>query len=170
MAGALVHIGTEVAGGSDATLKITGITSDYDVYLLVAKGIKPATDDDIAWRVTKGGTIQDDSAYDNARKDQPSNANMQDNEGDGANAVTNANIESTQHGYFGNFYLFNFADTSQYSAGTFETVGFVSTPQGFGGNGSFIHYVASASDGISFHFVGGANIAAGRLELYGIKN
>ena len=35
MAGSLVHIGSQVAGGSDATFTITGIDSTYDVYLML---------------------------------------------------------------------------------------------------------------------------------------
>ena len=34
MAGSLVHIGSQVAGGSDATFTITCIDSTYDVYLV----------------------------------------------------------------------------------------------------------------------------------------
>ena len=53
--------------------------------------------------------------------------------------------------------------------GTFEHVAYVSTPQVFGGAGAFSHTVASASDGLSFYFTNGANIASGELVLYGLK-
>ena len=169
MAGSLVNIGSAVAGGSSATLTITGIDSTYNVYMLVVKNIVPASDDTIAWRVTKSGSVQSDSEYDNARRDMPTNAAQQDNTATNADGVTNATIESTGDGFFATFYLFNFPNSSEYSFGTFEHVAWVSTPQGFGGNGGFVHTVASASDGISFYFTGGANISSGNLELYGLK-
>ena len=169
MAGSLVKIGSATAGGSDATLPITGIDSTYNVYMLVAKNIVPASDDTIGWRVTKGGSIQSDSEYDNARQDMPTHTSFQDNEAENADGVTNATIESTQDGFFATFYLFNFPNASEYSFGTFEHVAWVSTPQTFGGAGGFVHAVASASDGLSFYFTGGANISSGNLELYGLK-
>ncbi len=169
MAGSLVHIGSAVAGGSDATLTITGIDSTYNVYMVQVKNIVPASDDTIGWRVTKGGSIQSDSEYDNARQDMPTTASFQDNEAENADGVTNADIESTGDGFFATFYLFNFPNASEYSFGTFEHVAWVSSPQAFGGAGGFVHTVASASDGLSFYFTGGANISSGNLELYGLK-
>ena len=169
MAGSLVHIGSAVASGSAATLSITGIDSTYNVYMVQVKNIVPASDDTIGWRVTKGGSIQSDSEYDNARQDMPTAASFQDNEAQNADGVTNATIESTGDGFFATFYLFNFPNASEYSFGTFEHVAWVSTPQGFGGAGGFVHTVASASDGLSFYFTGGANISSGNLELYGLK-
>jgi len=169
MAGSLVHIGSAVASGSAATLPITGIDSTYNVYMVQVKNIVPASDDTIGWRVTKGGSIQSDSEYDNARQDMPTTASFQDNEAENADGVTNADIESTGDGFFATFYLFNFPNASEYSFGTFEHVAWVSSPQAFGGAGGFVHTVASASDGLSFYFTGGANISSGNLELYGLK-
>ena len=169
MAGSLIKIGRVTAGGSSATLTITGIDSTYNVYMVHVKNIVPASDATIAWRITKGGSIQTDSNYDNARQDMPNTASFQDNEAQNATSVTNADIESTGDGFYANFYLFNFPNASEYSLGTFEHVAYVSTPQVFGGAGAFSHTVASASDGLSFYFTSGANIASGELVLYGLK-
>jgi|TARA_R110002033_G_scaffold158883_1_gene195061 hypothetical protein len=170
MAGSLIKIGNSVASGTPSVLTITGIDSTFDVYLVQVKGIVPSSDNTIAWRITKGGSIQTDSEYDNARKDMPATASFQNNGSVNQTSVTNADIESTQNGFFANFYLFNFANTGEYSFATFETVSFVSTPQLFGGNGGFVHTVASASDGLSFFFTGGATINNGaELVLYGLK-
>ena len=170
MAGSLIKIGNSVASGTPSVLTITGIDTTYDVYLVQVKGIIPSSDDTIAWRITKGGSIQTDSEYDNARKDMPTTASFQDNEAQNATSVTNAHIESTGNGFFATFYLFNFNNSSEYSYGTFEHVAWVSTPQAFGGAGGFVHTVASASDGLSFFFTGGATINNGaELVLYGLK-
>ena len=170
MASSLFKIGNSVASGTPSVLTITGIDTTYDVYLVQVKGIIPSSDDTIAWRITKSGTIQDDSEYDNARKDMPTTATFQNNTATNQTSVSNADIESTGNGFYANFYLFNFPDTGEFSFATFETVSTVSTPQTFGGNGGFAHTVASASDGLSFFFTGGATINNGaELVLYGIR-
>ena len=169
MAGSLVHIGSQVAGGSDATFTITGIDSTYDVYLVQVKNLIPSSDDTIAWRITKSGSIQTDNEYDNGRRDKPFEAAFQNNEDENASGVTNATVESTGDGFFAEFYLFNFANASEYSYGLWNAVMWVSTPQGFSSPGGFVHTVASASDGLSFYFTGGGNVSSGNLELYGLK-
>ena len=162
----LVQVNKTVASGTPATIQVTGINSD-DVYLVTARGLIPSSDDTIAWRITKSGTIQTDSEYDNARKDMPTAASFQDNEAQNATSVTNATIESTGNGFNGLFYLYNFNSSSEYSYGSFNNVSWVSTPQAFGGNGGFVHTVASASDGLSFFFTGGATFNNGaEIVLY----
>ncbi len=167
--GSLIKIGTATASGSPSTLKITGIDTTYNVYMLVVKNLIPSSDDTIGWRVTKGGSIQSDSEYDNVRQDMPSAAGFQDNEEENATGVTNATVESTGDGFFATFYLFNFPNASEYSYGTFEHVTWVTTPQLFGGAGGFSHTVASASDGLSFYFTGGATFSSGEIVLYGLN-
>ena len=61
MAGSLIKIGSVTAGGSSATLTITGIDSTYNVYMVHVKNIVPASDATIAWRITKSGSVQTDS-------------------------------------------------------------------------------------------------------------
>ena len=100
MAGSLIKIGNSVASGTPSVLTITGIDSTFDVYLVQVRGIVPSSDDTIAWRITKGGSIQTDSEYDNARKDMPATASFQNNEAQNATSVTNADIESTGNGFF----------------------------------------------------------------------
>tara|TARA_R110002020_G_scaffold46300_1_gene131822 strand:- start:150 stop:665 length:516 start_codon:yes stop_codon:yes gene_type:complete len=170
MAGSLIKVNNSVASGTPSVLTITGINTTYNVYLVIVKDLIPSSDDTIAWRITKGGSVQSDSEYDNARKDMPTLASFQNNSAVNQTSVTNAGIESTGNGFFANFYLFNFANTGEFSFGTFETVSTVSTPQTFGGNGGFVHTVASASDGLSFFFTGGATFNNGaELVLYGLK-
>ena len=103
MAGSLIKVNTATVSGTPSTLKVTGIDSTYDVYVLVAKNLIPSSDDTIGWRVTKGESIQSDSEYDNARQDMPSAASYQDNEAQNADGVTNAYIESTGNGFFATF-------------------------------------------------------------------
>ena len=167
--GKLKQISKAVASSNPSTLTVTGINSD-EVYLLVARNLIPSSDDTIAWRVTKSGTAQTDSEYDNTREDMPVAASFQSNSAANQTSVTNANIESTRNGFQAIFHLYCFNDASEFSMGTFETVSLVSTPQFFGGNGGFNHTVASASDGLSFFFTGGATFQNdGEIILYKIE-
>lgn len=168
MAGSLVKIGSTSASGSPSVLTITGIDTTYNVYIVQVRGLIPSGDDTIAWRVTKSGTIQTDSEYDNARKDMPMAAAFQNNTGVNSDHVPNASVESSGSGFFATFTLYNWG-TSQSSFGTFDHVTYVSTPQGFGGAGGFVHTVSSASDGLSFYFTGGATFSNGDLVLYGLR-
>jgi len=62
----------------------------------------------------------------------------------------------------GVYYLFNFANSSEFSFVTIESTHFQST----------VHTVASASDGvfISFdNFASGSTIETGKFTLYGLK-
>ena len=164
--GKLKQVSKAVASSSPSTLKVTGIDSD-SVYLLVVRNLIPSSDDTIAWRVTKGGTIQTDSEYDVTREDMPTAASFQSNSAANQTSVTNATIESTGNGFNGLFYLYNFNNSSEFSFASFENVSWVSTPQAFGGNGGFVHTVASASDGLSFFFTGGATFNNGaEIVLY----
>ena len=168
MAGSLIKINTATVSGTPTTLKVTGIDSTYDVYIVQVKNLIPSSDDTIGWRVTKGGSIQSDSEYDNARKDMPTAASFQENEAKNADGVTNADIESTGNGFFATFYLFNFNNSSEYSFITVEESTFNTAQQLTGRQGGGVHTVASASDGIQFLMESG-NIDNGTFTLYGLK-
>ena len=168
MAGSLIKINTATVSGTPTTLKVTGIDSTYDVYIVQVKNLIPSSDDTIGWRVTKGGSIQSDSEYDNARKDMPTAASFQENEAKNADGVTNADIESTGNGFFATFYLFNFNNSSEYSFWTIENVNLNSISKLSGGQGGGVHTVAEANDGVSF-FMDSGNIDSGEFKLYGLK-
>ena len=80
MAGALVKIDQIIASGNPSTMKVTGIDTTYDVYIMYFKNVVPSADDRLGIRVTKGDSIQSDANYDNARTGLPVSGNFQDNE------------------------------------------------------------------------------------------
>lgn len=169
MSGSLIKINQAIASGNPSTLTVTGITSDYDIYMVDVVNLVPNASGRVEWRITKGGSIQDDSEYDNARKDMPTNASFQDNENTDDSKVTNATVDSSGS-WNAKFYLFNFTDGSEYSFGTFEHTAYVDSPQVFGGAGAFTHTVESASDGLSFHWGDSRTFTSGELHLYGLNN
>lgn len=166
MAGKLVQVNKTVASGTPTTIKVTGIDSD-DVYLVTLRNMVPSSDDRLCIRVTKSGTIQTDSNYDNARKGMPVSGSFQNNSDTNDSKIKLGTIESTGNGGFGFLYLYNFNSSSEFSFLTLETEIWASTPQLFGEMGGGVHTVASASDGLSFFYNSGSTFANGsEIVLY----
>ena len=66
-------------------------------------------------------------------------------------------------------YLFNFADSSEYSYITYRTAALQKTPELIGYTGSLFHEVASASDGISLALESADNFStSSKIVLYGL--
>jgi len=168
MSGSLIKINQTIASGNPSTLTVTGITTDYNVYMVDVVNLVPNASGRVEWRITKGGSIQTDSEYDNARLDMPTTASFQDNENQNDDKVTNATVDASGS-WNAKFYLFNFTNASEYSFGTFEHNAYVDSPQVFGGAGGFVHSVASASDGLSFHWGDSRTFTNGELHLYGLR-
>ena len=164
----LVKINETIASGNPSTLTVTGINTDFNVYMVDVVNLVPNDAGRVEWRITKGGSIQTDSEYDNCRKDMPTNAGFQDNENVNDSKVTNATVDE-DGSWNATFYLFCFQLASELSYGTFKHTAYVDSPQGFGGQGGFTHTVASASDGLSFHFGDSRTFTKGELHLYGLR-
>ena len=168
MAGSLKKINQTSASGNPSTIQVTGIDTTFDVYALFFKNCVPSSDDRLGIRLTKSGTIQTDSNYDNARMGMPTGASFQNNEDENDSKILLGTTESTGNGAFGVLYLFNFSTSDEFSFITLETEMFASTPALFGEFGGGVHTVASASDGISFFYESGSTFGSGQMTLYGI--
>ncbi len=168
MSGSLIKINQTIASGNPSTLTVTGITTDYNVYMVDVVNLVPNASGRVEWRITKGGSIQTDSEYDNARLDMPTTSSFQNNENTDDSKVTNATVDASGS-WNAKFYLFNFTNASEYSFGTFEHNAYVDSPQVFGGAGGFVHTVESASDGLSFHWGDSRTFTNGELHLYGLR-
>ena len=170
MAGSLKKISKVTASGSPSVLTIQGIDSTYNVYIVHYKDIVPNSDERLGLRVTKGGTPQDDSNYDNARKGLLAHGAFQENSDVDDSKILLGTVESTAttSGAFGTLYLYNFNNSSEYSFINFESMMHASTPSAFADVGGGVHTVASASDGVSFFFESGATFTSGEMILYGL--
>jgi len=160
-----------LGGGSNGSSGLNAsIDSTYNVYMVAFENFAGATDTVVRKaRITKSGTIQTDAEYDSAFKGLNVDASFD-------NSAT-ANQTDFSFGWSGTgtyekgagiMYLYNFNNASEYSFGTFETVGVNFAANTRGQTGGFVHTVASASDGISFHLHSG-NIASGEFKLYGLN-
>ena len=175
MSGSLIKIDEEIVSSSVASVTLSGIDSTYDVYKLVINNLKPSTDDAPFMRVTKSGTADSTANYDDAKKYLKADTSFSN--------ISNTNLDKIDimatlddgagAGSNGVYYLFNFANASEFSFVTIETTHFQSTAltvRGFAGG--FVHTVASASDGVFIAFdnyAGGSTIETGTFTLYGLK-
>ena len=165
-----------LGGGSSGSSGLnTSIDSTYDVYKLVISNLLPSADDAPFMRVTKSGSADTTSNYDDAKKYLKADSAFSN--------IANVNLDKVDimatlddgagKGSNGEYYLFNFANASEYSFVTIESTHFQSTAltvRGFAGG--FVHTVASASDGVLIAFnnyASGSTIETGTFTLYGLK-
>tara|TARA_R100001082_G_scaffold55654_1_gene30677 strand:+ start:1146 stop:1658 length:513 start_codon:yes stop_codon:yes gene_type:complete len=165
MAGRLVQVNKTVSGGSDTTLKVTGIDSD-DVYLLVLKLIQTQNNNEVInMRVTKSGTADSTSNYDRAYKHFSSTGSFSNGSYEnGTGSRIMENVDDANGGGQGIFYLYNFNSSSTYSWWTNQNVTTVSN-QSAGSAGGHIHTVASASDGIEVYGSSGGTFISGASAI-----
>ena len=162
--GKLVQIGRTEASSSPSVLTVTGIAS-ADVHLLLYRNCVPSSDDRLGIRITKSGSVQSDSNYDNGRKGMPSISSFQNNFDSNDSKILLGTTESTGSGAFGMMFLYKFNDP-EFSYISFESSMWASTPAQFGEVGAGCHTVASGSDGISFFYNGGSTFSSGEMILY----
>ena len=161
-----------IGGGSSGSSSYNfTIDSTYNVYKLIIYGLRADTDSSSAQiRVTKSGTAQSDSEYDEAAKQFKAYNTFTDNSDTNATSWGFNQIGTTSGSAFClTAYLFNFANASEYSFATFEAATSDTTIDFRGKQGGGVHTVASASDGINVFLSTGGNIDSGELKLYGIK-
>ena len=172
MAGSLIKIDEEIVSGAVSSVSLTGIDSTYDVYMVQVSNAKVNTDDALSIRVTKSGYADTTANYDDAKKYLKSGSAFSNISNTNATQIDfTATIDSGISASNGNgvAYLFNFAN-AEYSFVTIESTHFqYNNNEARGFVGSFVHTVASASDGVLFKTNGGNNITLGNFTLYGLK-
>ena len=172
MAGSLIKIDEEIVTSAVSSVTLSGIDSTYDVYKIVIKGWKSASNNvECRARVTEGGTPNGNASYDRAGKGLYTTTSFF-NRGD-----TNQN--DFRFEYLGTadsqaqsnmvLYLFNFASTTEYAFITYEISnldynGALVGTQG----GQVFTETGTARDGIDFGMSSG-NTTAGTFTLYGLK-
>ena len=171
MAGSLIKLQEVVASNSASiTLGDSYWDTSYDVYMVKITNFSPANDDVSAYmRITKSGTADETSNYDDASKQLKAFNSFADNGDTNADKINFGNVGTgTSEGVNGTLYLFNFNNASEYSFATFEVAQLDTTADFRGKQGGFVHTVASASDGLFFYMASG-DIASGTFTLYGLK-
>ena len=161
-----------IGGGSSGSSGLNvSIDSTYNVYQLIINGLEADTNNSaVQIRVTKSGTADLTSNYDEASKQLKAYNTFTNDSGTNATSW-GFNTIGTMSGSAFNLtaYLFNFANASEFSFVTFDNATADSTTDFRGRQGSGVHTVASASDGINVFLSTGGNIDGGTLTLYGLK-
>lgn len=163
MFGKLQQVATGTTDGTASVLTLTGVNTD-DAYVVYFHGLIPTSHDRLRVKVTKSGTPQNDSEYDNARIGFPAHSSIQNNEDENDGKWLFATMDADDGtGASGYFYLYNFNSSSDYSFVNFAGTMWASTPGMFGHYGAGVHTVASASDGVSFETNSGNNFKSGGI-------
>jgi len=162
----LVQVAKSTASGNPSVLEVTGINTD-DVYMVTFSNIVPSAGERLEIRLTKSGTADTTSNYDNARKGLLTNSSFQNNSDTNDDEWLMATVDTSSYaGTQGIMYCYNFNSSSEYSFVTFDLPTWVTTPQLFGDIGGGVHTVASASDGISLKWASTATFSSGEIVLY----
>tara|TARA_R100000458_G_C8235205_1_gene215747 strand:+ start:603 stop:1133 length:531 start_codon:yes stop_codon:yes gene_type:complete len=175
MAGSLVLIDSETVSSSTTAVTLTGIDSTYNVYVLQIAGMTVSADEAPMMRVTKSGSAQTDSNYDEAKeyfKSDTSFSTVSQQNVDRIDCTATIDSGSGAAGN-GTYYLFNFPNASEYSFVTIESNHLQATVDSVRGfQGGFVHTVASASDGIQIsanNWTTSSTLEAGEFKLYGLN-
>ena len=172
MAGSLIKIDEEIVTSAVASVTLTGIDSTYDVYMVKANNIVPATDGTtFRIRFTESGTPNTSANYDYADKElRASEAFANDYATNATEFFQGYQVGSaTGEQAGGTFYIFNANNSSEYTFFTYENFYMNNTPKYRGQQGGGVLTVTSAVDGIHFFFDSSVNIASGTFTLYGLK-
>lgn len=173
MAGSLIEIQKTTLGSATAAAVLTGIDSTYNVYKLIVSNMQPVTDNkNMIFHITKSGSADTTSNYDHAARILQNNTSFSNTGGNNGSSATFAFSlgNGTNEKANAVLYLYNFADTSEYSFVVVESIFQDLTPNLLSYTGGIVHTVASASDGVSFTMESGVNINAGaEFTLYGLK-
>jgi hypothetical protein len=172
MSGSLILIDSETVTSGVAQVKLLGIDSTYDVYVVQFLGVECTTDnEELYLRVTKASDSSADGTaeYDYGMKELKAYAASSD----GSNTdqtqwyITYLGTPAQEQAN-GTLHLYNFANASEYSFYNIENTNMNSVSKLSGGQGGGVHTVAQACDGVCFYMDSG-NIDAGEFRLYGLR-
>jgi len=170
MAGSLILIEEVVVSSGVSSVILNTINTTYNVYVVQTVGVKSSNDNvELRIRVGTSGTLDSDSEYDYASKNLRADTTF------GNFGFTNQTNwfamqvgTGTQEQFNSTHYLFNFANSSEYSHITNEITGLNTAGTLTGQQGGGVHTVAEANDSIGFVTSAGT-ITAGKFQLFGLR-
>ena len=175
MPGSLILIDSETVTSGTSTVKLLGIDSTYDVYVVHFMNVQCTTDnEELYFRVTKNvsgtaGTPDGTAEYDYAMRELKAYADS----GEGSNTdqtqwyITYLGTPAQEQAN-GTIHLFNWQDSNEFSYYTIKNENMNSVSKLSGGQGGGVHTVQQACDGVCFYMDNG-NIDTGEFRLYGYR-
>lgn len=168
MAGKLVQVDTVTLSSPTSATYLSGITTD-DVYMVAINDFKVTTDNTYCWvRVGNSGTADSTANYDEASKSLYAGGAF------GNNTATNDTdfnivLPALDNGAGSNgnaiLYLYNWANSSEYSFLTVEATQMLNNGILYGNQGGGVHTVAQSNSEIHFGMVS-STIASATFTLY----
>tara|TARA_R100000005_G_C4977275_1_gene188239 strand:+ start:1034 stop:1552 length:519 start_codon:yes stop_codon:yes gene_type:complete len=171
MAGSLVKIAQTTVTSAVASVTLTGISSNFDVYVLQYNQVAGNTGANGLLRFTESGTANSTANYDEADKTMRSAAAFGTHSAtNGTSFIADWNVNAGTEGGTQNIhYIFNANNSSEYTFITNEQTGLGVSTNGlmsFTGGGVFT--VTSTVDGINY-FMSSGDVDSGTFRLYGLK-
>lgn len=171
MSGSLKLIDQDIITSSSSTASLTGITSDYDVYILKYDNVTPSSAGHLQMRVTESGVDNETSNYDGA--DSGYKAGGYD-----INKYTNqtefklsaAQLHATVGFANGEVYIHNASNSSAYTYITIDNVQWAAAGSIYGSKGAACFTQTSAVDGLTIFMSGSFNLETGNFYLYALEN
>jgi hypothetical protein len=172
MAGSYIKIAETTISSSTASVTLTGMSSTYNVYMLVINNCAPVQDNYyLRCRFTEGGSAVSTSNYDYAMKyyqDGGTPLNLSGSNGDAVNITNHTNGTGTSETTNLRAYIFNAPESGRYTTLQTDSTNVDSSNAFYSTVGGFNYTVTSAVDGLHFYYSTG-NIATGTFKLYGIQ-
>ena len=168
MSGSLVLIDSDTASSS-SSISLTGMTSDYDVYIAQISAVTHSAAAYDYIRFTTSGTADTSSNYDASMRVVRSNGTFFSGTYSNQSFTYLSPYQKSttaQDQTNAIFYIFNASNSSEYTSATFEE-----TSQGtnlFGSKGAMTLTVAQATDGINFSPSAG-NYSSGEFKLFALN-
>lgn len=167
----LIKIDEEVLTGAVSAVVLSGMSSDYDVYMVTIVRLEVETNQkDIKMRFTEGGTVNETANYETVATQLNSNQAFNDSRHNGETSIdlslnigndTGEQFNSTQ-------YIFNSQTASEYTFCTIENAMMSDAGELRGKQASGIFQVASVVDGVRYS--SNSNMDNGIFTLYGLKS
>ena len=170
MAGNLIKIAETTVSSNTATVSLTGIDTTYDVYnLKYFNCFLDTASSRLRIRFTVSGSADTNSNYKYVYVDHYHNQSAYLNNSNSASYLNGLGIgTSTGRGSQGEFWLFNFPTTTEYSYATLNRIETNNSDEHSSQTGAMVLATAQATDGVQFH-VSSGNISSGTFKLYGLK-
>ena len=170
MSGSLVKIQETTVSSGVNSVTLTGIDSNFDVYMVKINGLSPDTAENLECRVTESGTANSTANYDFAGKGLKTSGSFENNSGTNATQwdISDSFINATTGNFNSIIYIFNANNSSEYTFITFETSHYAGSEL-YGNQGGAVFTSTSSVDGLLFQIDSSNNIDAGQFVLFGLK-
>jgi len=173
MAGSLIEISSNTLGTDTSSVTLSGMTTDYDVYVFTFNNVIPDTADaDLQFRFDESGTPNSSSNYDWAWKylrSDTTNDNLGQTNRDVVFLSGSMENDTGTGGANGVIYIFNPSNSGEYTYATIEDIYLAEDGTMLGIQGGIVLTQATAVTGVKLYYDSGNIRSGSSFSLYGLK-